>query len=39
MTKKSKVPVGAIVGAGVILIAAIIGIILLVFRMFDGVKN
>lgn len=39
MRKKSKVPVGAIVGAGVILIAAIIGIILLVFRMFDGVKN
>ena len=37
--KKSKVPVGAIVGAGVILIAAIIGIILLVLRMFDGVKN
>jgi hypothetical protein len=31
--------VGAIIGAVVILVAAIIGIILLVFRMFDGVKN
>lgn len=39
MRKKSKIPVGAIVGAVVILVAAIIGIILLVFRMFDGVKN
>jgi serine/threonine protein kinase len=39
MRKKSKIPVGAIVGAVVILVAAIFGIILLVFRMFDGVKN
>ena len=37
--KKTKIPVGAIIGAVVILVAAIIGIILLVFRMFDGVKN
>ena len=37
--KKSKVPVGAIVGACVILLAAIIGVILLVSKFFDGVKN
>ena len=37
--KKTKIPVGAIVGAGVILVAAIIGIILLVSKIFDGVKN
>ncbi|NBR04666.1 MAG: serine/threonine protein kinase [Planctomycetes bacterium] len=39
MQKKSKVPVGAIVGAGVILVAAVIGLILLVSKFFDGVKN
>jgi hypothetical protein len=39
MRKKSKIPVGAIIGAGVILVAAIIGIILLVSKFFDGVKS
>ncbi|MBY0327775.1 serine/threonine protein kinase [bacterium] len=37
--KKTKIPLGAIVGAGVILVAVVIGIILLVFKFFDGVKN
>lgn len=39
MRKKSKIPIGAIIGAGVILLAAIIGVILLVSKFFDGVKN
>lgn len=39
MQKKSKIPMGAIVGAGVILLAVIIGIILLVSKFFDGVKS
>lgn len=39
MSKKSKIPIGAIIGAGVILLAAIIGVILLVSKFFDGVKN
>ena len=39
MQKKSKIPMGAIVGAGVILLALIIGIILLVSKFFDGVKS
>lgn len=37
--KKTKIPLGAIVGAGVILVAVVIGLILLVFKFFDGVKN
>ena len=39
MQKKSKIPIGAIVGAGVILFAVIIGIILLVSKFFDGTKD
>ena len=39
MRKKSKIPVGAIIGAGVILVAALIGVILLVSKFFDGTKN
>jgi serine/threonine protein kinase len=39
MQKKSKIPVGAIIGAGAILVAAIIGVILLVSKFFDGAKN
>jgi hypothetical protein len=39
MRKKSKIPLGAIIGAGVILVAAIIGIILLFSKFFDSVKS